>query len=194
MATGFRRIGAGEPRRYLFSLETNERRILGSLFADSIMLLRGDTDDAEQETDELARLVGMGGSSAPPDDPALARLLPDAAPGDPERSAEFRQLTENSVRDVKVANLQTALLTLRRTDPTELAASEAHSWLLALTDVRLIVSSRMGIETEEDFTEYVEKYEDTDGHEAMFLSVYDFLTWLQESLSSTLLMELEEDE
>ncbi|NYI08148.1 DUF2017 domain-containing protein [Allostreptomyces psammosilenae] len=57
---------------------------------------RGDADDP------FARLFAEGPSRAP-EDPVLARLLPDAYPDDPDAAAEFRRFTENDLRDTKRA-------------------------------------------------------------------------------------------
>ena len=48
----------------------------------------------------------------PPEDPVLARLLPDAYRDDPEAAGEFRRYTEQDLRSGKVAAAQTVLATL----------------------------------------------------------------------------------
>ncbi len=48
-------------------------------------------DDPDPDADPLERLVGMDGSVDAPDDPALARLLPDAYTDDDEAAADFRR-------------------------------------------------------------------------------------------------------
>src|SRR6185437_8933085 len=40
--------------------------------------------------EELAAAIGASGPTSPPDDPVLARLLPDAYRDDPESAGEFR--------------------------------------------------------------------------------------------------------
>lgn len=195
MATAFMR--QGRPARLTAHLEPGERSLIASVFSDTIALLGSGRDEGPQ--DEFSRIVGISENTAPPSDPALARLLPDAAPDDPERAAEFRRYTEAGLRDAKIARLKTALLTLRRTDPLRLAEPEAQAWLAALTDVRLVLASRMGIEDEDDVRQLAERAgrdrhgRRGDDSDSMIFAVYEFLTWLQETLAEALLEGLEED-
>jgi len=52
---------------------------------------------------DLAAILATDGPSAPPEDPVLARLLPDAYGDDPEAAGEFRRYTEHGLRSGKVA-------------------------------------------------------------------------------------------
>ncbi len=65
---------------------------------------------------------------------------------------------------------------------------QGRTLLVALTDVRLVLGERMGLRTEEDM-EVLEAAatEDDDGPLAYALAVYDFLTWLQETLATAML-------
>jgi hypothetical protein len=128
-----------------------------------------------------------------PADPALARLLPDGVVGDDgdegdgeaaDRAAgEFRALTEDAVRRSKTQDLQRAVAALQA-NPVVLTEPEAVSFSRALNDVRLVLSSRLGIETEED-AETVHEVDDwssaTDVESYMAL-LYNFTTWLLETL------------
>ena len=60
--------------------------------------------------------------------------------------------------------------------------------LVALTDVRLVMGERLGLRTDEDATRLEELVEtlDPDDPAVFALGVYDFLTWLQESLTQAL--------
>ena len=51
-------------------------------------------------------LAGEGTDPTAPPDPAIARMLPDAYPGDPEASAEFRRFTASDLTERKVRNAQ----------------------------------------------------------------------------------------
>ena len=62
--------------------------------------------------EELAAAIGATGPTSPPEDPVLARLLPDAYRDDPEAAGEFRRYTEQGLRSGKVAAAQTVLATL----------------------------------------------------------------------------------
>ena len=61
--------------------------------------------------------------------------------------------------------------------------------LTALTDVRLVLGERMGLRTDEDVDvlEAVAADLDPDDPLAYALAIYDFLTWLQETLASAML-------
>lgn len=110
-------------------------------------------------------------------DPAIARLLPDAYgdEADADSASDFRRYTEQGLVDRKVANALVVINTLApsiddgisddtaanpaadSTDsadgsPTwvQLTENHAQSWLRSLTDIRLTLASRIGIETDED--------------------------------------------
>ncbi|HET8616644.1 MAG TPA: DUF2017 domain-containing protein [Actinomycetales bacterium] len=143
MARGFRRTRHGLRAK----LDGQERAVLAHLFVEVYELL---DDGTPAETDPLAALVGIGTSVDLPDDPALARLLPDAHALDAEASSEFRRYTEQGLRDRKRACLETARLSLGRDGALTLDDDEGQAWLVALTDVRLVLAERMGLRTEED--------------------------------------------
>jgi hypothetical protein len=192
---GFRRV-RGEVRA---RLADGERRVLHDLFTEVHDLLEDPAPPSED--DPLAELVGIGTAVRPPDDPALARLLPDAHKDDPRASAEFRRYTESGLRARKRQGLELALRTLERGAPVRLDEAEASAWLVALTDVRLVLAERIGLKTDEDHAilEQVvaqlaeaeppagSEDSDDDGVDAaerlaMTLALYDFLAWLQETL------------
>ena len=136
---------------------------------------------------------GEGDASAhDPEDPALQRLFPSGNRDDEEAATEFRRLTEASLRDRKVTNLRSAADVLdavpEREDALSLTPDQALTLLVALTDVRLVLASRLGLETDEDaerlHTLAVHAHpEDAVGQSA---AIYDFLTWLQETLAGCL--------
>jgi hypothetical protein len=134
--------------------------------------------------DELETLLGLSGNDELPDDPVLARLLPDAYRDDAQASAEFRRYTEESLRSAKINSARAVLASL----PAEggevvLTAQECEQWLRALNDVRLALGTRLGISDEEaemtaDFT--------ADESRAAYLWVYQWLAYLQDSLLEAL--------
>lgn len=102
-------------------------------------------------SDLMWQAIDLMQSAATPDrDYALERLLPNAYPDDPDAAAAFRQGTEESLLAGKIRNAQTVILGARSDAPVRLAPSEVQSWLRALTDVRLILASRLGIEHDDD--------------------------------------------
>lgn len=144
----------------------------------------------------------FGGAESKPEDPALARLMPDAYEGNDEASADFRRHTENElverrVRDARrvLAGLDMSLNepvtasappTVGNTDPEAsraqepfdvvLDAADGDAWMRTLAAVRLVVASRLGIESDEDDT--AARAVDDDGR----FGVYDWLGYRLEGL------------
>lgn len=201
MARGFHRTRRGQVRA---RLDADERALIGSLLTQVHDLLGEDAGASGVETDPLAVMVGIGTSTALPADPALARLLPDAHRDDPEASGEFRRYTELGLRERKRAGLATAGATLEREGPLVLDDAEATAWVVALTDVRLVVAERLGLRTDDDHERLeaaleaaVEADPDAQAGEVAaglgtMLALYDFLTWLQDGLVVALTAPLDE--
>ena len=127
----------------------------------------------------------------PPADPAVARLLPDASRDDPEVAQSFRRLTEQDLRERKRGALGLAAAALRRPAPVVLDDSEAQALLKGLTDVRLVLAQRLGIETDEDaeFLHAALAAGARGGPQewAKAAELYEVVTYLQEELVHTLL-------
>jgi len=87
-----------------------------------------------------------------PSDPALARLVPDPVHGDPEAAAELRLLTEASVLSHKRKNAVSlgAVLGEARDSPAALGPDAELAMLKTLTDLRLVLAARLGIEHDGD--------------------------------------------
>jgi hypothetical protein len=132
----------------------------------------------------LEDMLGLTGDTEPPDDPALARLLPDAYRDDPDASSEFRRYTEWDLRAGKVDSARTVLATLPEGGGRiSLSAEEAHAWLRALNDIRLALAVRLGIA--EEMPADLDKMAQEDPRYAAF-AVYDWLTGIQDSLVQAL--------
>jgi hypothetical protein len=144
----------------------------------------GEPGEGPEEPDDLAALIGMTGNPQLPDDPVLARLLPDAYRDDPEASAEFRRYTEGELRSGKAAAARTVLATLPPSGgKVRLSGPEAGAWLRALNDVRLALGTRLDVT--EDTEEQAAGMEPDDPRVAA-LAVYQWLGILQESLIEAL--------
>jgi Domain of unknown function (DUF2017) len=130
---------------------------------------------------DVAAILDSAGPAAPPDDPVLARLLPDAyGDDDPEAAGEFRRYTEQGLRSGKVAAARTVLATLPSDGGrVRLSAGDAEAWLRSLNDVRLALGVVLGIT--EDYEREFTGLDPEDPRQA-YLHVYDFLTYLQETL------------
>lgn len=132
----------------------------------------------------------LSGSVPQPRDPALERIFPTANREDEQVAAEFRRLTEDGLRARKAANLTTAITALAAIDDQKISLEQpqALALLIALTDVRLVLGERLGLKHDDDMElleEQVSGLEDDDP--AVYaLAVYDFLTWLQETLAHAL--------
>lgn len=130
--------------------------------------------------DDLAAMIGLTDNTRLPDDPVLARLLPDAYRDDPEASGEFRRYTEQELRSGKVAAARTVLATLPAAGGrVRLSGPEAQAWLRALNDVRLALGVRL--EVTDDFDDRVEQIQPDDPR-AAYIDVYHWLAFLQETL------------
>lgn len=171
---GFRRTATG---RIVLRVDIVEKGLLTTLLEQLTEFVAPEVADDE---DPLVSLVGLDPSAERPDDPALARLFPDAYLDDPDAAAEFRRFTERSLRETKLAHARTALDTLRRSgEKVTLSSDEAGAWLGALNDVRLALGTRLGV-TEEGMSELA-ALPDEDPRAATY-HVYDWLTYLQETL------------
>jgi hypothetical protein len=132
----------------------------------------------------LAAQLGVTDTTELPDDPILARLLPDAYADDPEAAGEFRRYTEIGLRSGKVAAAQTVLDTLPASGGRiRLSVADAQAWLRALNDVRLSLGVVLGVT--DDFEDTVGNLT-ADDPRAAYVGVDQWLAYLQESLVDAL--------
>ena len=195
MARAFRRKGA----RFVARLDDDEREVVVRLLEQTYEFLapapRESTGDPFEDLVAglgLPRLKDSAGdASQEPRDPAMERLLPSAHREDPGLAAEFRRLTEHGLRERKAANLATAISALLDADgdKVRLDQEQAQAMVVALTDVRLLVGERLGLRTDEDADALQDRLEaaSEDDPQLQLVAVYDFLTWLQESLIQALM-------
>jgi hypothetical protein len=174
---GFRRNRHGQ---VWLHLGDPDRGLLRDLLAQMSALLA--EPEADEPVDPLAQLVGIDPTAERPEDPALARLFPDAYE-DPDDADEFRRFTQRDLRSGKRANLTTASESLARPNPTRLSEAECLAWLGALNDLRLTLGTRLDV-GEDGHQEYL-ALEDDDPRRAMYL-VYDWLTYHQDRLVQAL--------
>jgi hypothetical protein len=155
----FRATRSGE---LVARFEPAEAGILGLLLDQLEQLLTADPQD-----------VG--------DDPVLVRLFPDGHRSDPELAADFRELTETSLRSAKADDLAT----MRASLPTDggevrLDPEQAGAWLRTTNDLRLALGTRL------DITEETEPPDEMADEEDQQLAVYYWLTAVQGSLVDAL--------
>lgn len=207
MAKGFRRKGRGTGATYAARLDDVERSVIVGLLVQVRELLAtveaaAPVQAVDLTGDEFDRIVAGFDSAETPGradptyarDPALHRLLPTGTTEDPDLAAQFRARTEQSLVARKVANLDTAIAALGAgtTGQVRLGKPEAVALVVALTDVRLVLADRLGVDTEDDagrVHDVVAGASPADGHDVSFVhaaAVYEFLAWLQETLAEAL--------
>jgi hypothetical protein len=150
---------------------TFEAELLAKLAVELCALL-----EAEIEIDPEFAALGIGGSTAVSADPAIARLLPDAYRDDHEASLEFRRFTEHSLADRKLANARSLAEALEASGEIVLTAADQQVWLRALTDLRLVMAARLGIENDDH------EAQPRDDDELMMYDIFDWLGSVQGSL------------
>ncbi|NDH13349.1 MAG: DUF2017 domain-containing protein [Actinobacteria bacterium] len=166
--SGFLRSG---DEKIAITFASQEAHVLINLTEQIIELLSeedGGTHLSKEHTvDDLMRMVGISTNDAPPIDPVLLRLLPNAYK-DVEKAAEFRRYTEHGLREKKRAN----------------AVLIREALLPPMNDIRLALAVRLDIGGERDAKPQHDKYElmvESDPMKAVY-AVYSWIGWLQESL------------
>lgn len=181
------------PRGFSATLEAAERQLMRGLFQDVITLLE---PEVVPDEDPLWAMVGLDSNShredfGPPTDRATKRLLPDSNPDDADASLEFRRLSERGIRERKIGALREAAL-LMESGSILLSEQTAPRFAAAINDVRLVLAERLGLESEED-AERIHAHDDWSKAESVdeYLAlVYNFVTWMQESLMQAMLKSL----
>jgi hypothetical protein len=187
---GFRASGGGATARFAAS----QAAIIRSLVSQVAELVGGEAAAPAPEPggtaadqavlQAMAAQLSVADDASLPDDPILARLLPDVYADDPQAAGEFRRYTEMGLRSGKVAAAQTVLDTLPASGGrVRLSAADAQAWLRALNDVRLSLGVVLGVT--DDFDDTVRGLT-ADDPRAAYIGVYQWLAYLQESLVDAL--------
>ncbi|ROS21949.1 uncharacterized protein DUF2017 [Rathayibacter sp. PhB127] len=138
---------------------------------------------------EMLELLDRGTSEDARNDPALARLLPDAYRDDDEAAAEFRRFTAPDLAGRKMDDARAITAALDAGEGSgharvfaglgevavRLEPPQALSWLRGLTDMRLALAARLGIVD----TDAVEPEDETG---QAIRAVYDWLGSVQDGL------------
>jgi hypothetical protein len=111
--------------------------------------------------------------TAEDDDPVLRRLFPPAYT-DPEREAEYRDLTRSQLITGRERALELLETTVNR---DSLSPEEADSWLRALNDMRLVLGTALDVEEDLDWEAI-----DAANPRAPEYAMYGYLSWIQEQL------------
>jgi Domain of unknown function (DUF2017) len=176
-----------------------EADLLRSLAAQLVELLRNEQALPDDAQDPMEAMFDFTGPHAAPDDPVLARLLPAAYSGDDEAAAEFRRFTEPALRDSKAVSAASVLTALAEAGLPELGQEQgvdasvvidvelsrevAMLWLKSLTDMRLALATRLGVEEGDDDFWLALPDEDPRRHAH---DIYQWLGYLQETLVEAL--------
>jgi len=204
VARGFVRRGD----ELVAALTPPERVVVAQLAGDVVELLAGeDVDEADTEVPGDAQdplevvLEAISRPAARPADPALLLLLPDAT-DEPEAAEEFRRYTEDELRHRKVSRLLDLGKRMLACDPDGdadtpyelvVALENAEEVAAAMTDLRLVLASRLGIADDDQAAAlYDELVEPSEGEDVRHFigAAFVLLGALQESLTECLLADL----
>ena len=143
-------------------LDPAEASVIGLLLDQLEMLLEADADDVQG-------------------DPVIARLLPPGHRGNAAAAADYRELTEASLRSGKTDDLAMMRASLPEGGgELRLDADQAAAWLRCTNDLRLALGTRLEI------TDDTEPPDDFTSEGDQQLAVYYWLTELQGSLVDAL--------
>jgi hypothetical protein len=160
---------------YVARWERVERHVLARVARDVAELVRAESGlGPDVEAGEGFAFTGVG---RVPHDPAVQRLLPDAHREDADVAADFRHLTQTDLAAAKVARLEAFAdlldpdhaatdraddgladdVDLGLTDDAEwsipgevrVAREDAQAFAGALTDVRIVLAERLGLDDDE---------------------------------------------
>ena len=173
-----------------------EIELMRSLVGQLLELVRGQPAARGPgiSDDPLAEVLGFGDDPSRPTDPVVLRLFPDGYREDDEAAAEFRRFTERSLREAKADSALTMLASLEAVSASNSAkedvskrekvrvrldSAQAQSWLRTLTDLRLALGTRLGVEEGDE--QAWDALADGDPRRHIH-DVYDWLGWVQETL------------
>lgn len=171
-------------------LAQQEAAVVRGLVSQIKDMLGARSDETPQ--DELAELTGIRtGSSEPPQDRVLGRLLPDFYRTDPDTghsdeeepgaTGALRSMHEPELLDAKIEAADQVLQTCPQDGGrVTLTAEQADRWLSSLNDVRLALGTAL------DMSEELPEELPEDDPRSEHLGVYHWLTWVQDSLVTAL--------
>jgi hypothetical protein len=170
-------------------LSEYEVSLLTNLVDQLIGMVAEDQQFPDADADPFEALAhDLENKSDPPEDPVLRRLFPDAYPGDPEASADFRRFTQRELSDKKVTEALAVRAGLEQTQggayEVKIPVAEADVWLRTLTSLRLAVAVRLGISDAVSADELADLPDDAP--RAFMASIYDWLGFAEETLISAL--------
>ena len=168
-----------------------EADLLRSLASQLIELLSSEAAVPTTAVDPLEALLDFTGPTTAPEDPVLARLFPSAYRDDEEAAGEFRRFTEAQLRTGKAERAGALIDHLEEAGlppqpeggqlviDVELGPEQAVCWMQTITDLRLALATRLGVEEGDE--DYWDALPDDDPRVQVH-DIYDWLAYLQETL------------
>lgn len=140
--------------------------------------IRLDDDEAELLRNllaEMAQLLEAGPGSG---DPVLERLFPRAYETAEDEQA-YQEMVSGELQEHRLQTLETIATTLGQDGGVDetISPPDVEAWLAFLTDVRLAIGTRLGVDEERMGVEV-----HADDPDAAALSVLHWLGWLQEGI------------
>ena len=139
-----------------------------------------------EERDLLRRLAAELEHLVESQDAVVSRLFPPAYRDDPRAEEEYRRLVGDSLASGRLETLR-LLRTTAHAD--RLTDADADAWCSALNDLRLVLGERLGVTEELD-----ERGIDLEHPNAVGLSIYGWLTWLQSEVIDAIASRLVSDD
>lgn len=170
-------------------LDLDEAQLLDQLVEQLIALLQSHSGTA-LDPDPLFASLEVGGTDSPPEDPALARLFPNAFESEADASA-FRRVTEQGLVNRKLQDAlevtnalglgtvppETDAQAARPTVDVDVTAKTMLAWVRTLTALRLAIAARLGLVQESDHSRFL-----ADDEKRGTVMVYDWLAAILDSI------------
>ena len=163
-------------------LDRDEAGMLDQLVVQLIQLLQSHSGTS-LDPDPLFASLEVGGTDETPEDPALARLFPDAF-DDADDASRFRRVTEQGLLNRKLQDAMEVTSALgvdglvdASVVEVEVTPASLPAWVRTVTALRLAIAARIGLETAEDHETLMED-EETRGT----VLVFDWLAAILESI------------
>jgi hypothetical protein len=184
---GFERTDDGFVGRF----DRGEPALLTAIVAQYLELLHDPALGATPEDDvdviaQLERELG-GATTADLSDPVLRRLFPAAYPDTAAAEDDYRRFTRAELRDARLAAavlMRDDLMAAGRDGRVPVPTAHTQAWLTTLTALRLTLSERHGINSQDD--DGIGEI-DHDSPDAPSIMLYHWLSWVQETLLEILM-------
>jgi hypothetical protein len=137
--------------RYVLKLDARERELIRELLG------------------ELRGLLALG-----PDDPRVKRLYPAAYADDAEKEDEYRRLTQDELKDGRLANVELVEASI---DSDILSVEQMAAWMQAVNSLRLVLGTLLDITDDDQELAF-----DPEDPDARTLALYAYLGGLLDEI------------